>query len=75
VLSKRAYLQGKNHIMEHHYDNIQATVQHANKLRSDALGELLEAGWNKLAQLGKRLMQLLAPAGDVAETDIVVLGS
>ncbi len=61
--------------MEHSYVDIQAHIRHANQMRSDAMGELISAGWKKLALFVQSLMQFSAPAGEVAEADIVVMGS
>ena len=61
--------------MEHRYVDIQAHIRHANQMRSDALGELISAGWKKFAQFVKSLMHFSTPAGEVAEADIIVLGS
>ena len=41
--------------MENNYDNIQAHIDRANKMRSEAMGELLFAGWKKGVQLLKNL--------------------
>ncbi len=36
--------------MQHTYLDIDAHIREANRLRSEALGEILAAGWHKFAQ-------------------------
>jgi hypothetical protein len=48
--------------MDNSYDNIQAHIQHARQLRSDAMGELLSAGLKKAVALIKSLVHHTAPA-------------
>lgn len=43
--------------MDHNYVDIEAYVQRAQKLRSDALGEFFSAGLRRLKQLFSRLKQ------------------
>jgi hypothetical protein len=48
----------RNLIMDNSYDNLQAHIQHARELRSEAMGELISAGWKKCTQFVKTLLQV-----------------
>jgi hypothetical protein len=43
--------------MEYSYTDIEAHIREAKKLRSDALGEILSAGYKKTVQWFKGLIQ------------------
>ncbi len=41
--------------MEYDYDDIQAYIDRANKMRSEAMGELLSVGWKHCVEFFKSL--------------------
>ncbi|PKO62190.1 MAG: hypothetical protein CVU24_05275 [Betaproteobacteria bacterium HGW-Betaproteobacteria-18] len=43
--------------MEYQYSDIEAHIRQAQKLRSEALGEILTAGWNTCVALFKGFAQ------------------
>jgi hypothetical protein len=43
-------------IMEHTYIDIDAHIREANRLRSEAMGEILASGWHKFAHLVMNLV-------------------
>lgn len=43
--------------MEYQYSDIEARIRQAQKLRSEALGEILSSGWNACAAFFKGLAQ------------------
>jgi len=49
--------------MEYTYIDIQAHIRHANKMRSDAMGEILAMGWNHFKQMLSRLSHHQPHAG------------
>jgi hypothetical protein len=52
--------------MEHTYIDIEAHIREANRLRSDAMGEILASGWHKLTRLVTSLVPRQAPGKHAA---------
>jgi hypothetical protein len=52
--------------METTYINIDAHIREANRLRSEAMGEILASGWHKLTRLVMSLVHHQAPGKHAA---------
>jgi hypothetical protein len=52
--------------MEHTYIDIEAHIREANRLRSDAMGEILASGWHKLFHLLTSLVHHQSPENHAA---------